>query len=878
MLSDLLYRLRAVFRSNRMDAELREELRSHLEHEMEKYLRRGMTEHEARRQAQLALGGLDQVAEECRDSRGISTVATLGQDIRYGLRVLRNSPAFTCVAIISLALGIGANTIAFGVVNALILRSLPVPNADRLVSIQPKTSTTNSFPNYRDLRDRNDMFSSLAAYRITVFGLDNGSSAQRVWGYLATGNYFETLGATPVLGRFFGPAEDRVRGGSPYAVLSYGCWQNRFGGDAGIVGRTIRLNGLAYTVLGVASKGFQGTELFYWPEIWVPMSMQAQVEKFSWLDERETANTLIFGRLKDGITQNEAEARLEPMAAALAKEYPSANEGLRFRLAPPGLMGATGRGPIAAFTAGVLFLAGLVLLAACANLATLLSARTADRHKELAIRMSLGAGRGRIARQLMAESLLIACGGGLAAWALSILLLRLLSQWRAPLDFPVHFNIEPDWRVFLFTLLMSILSGGLFGLVPAQRAWRTDPNPALKGMPAGFGQKWALRDLLLPVQMMLCCLLVISSLVSMRGLQRALSLPLGFEPSGVAVVGFDLGLSGHNKTQGQAFQRAALDAAARLPGVTAAAFSNSVPLSIDHSTSAVAPEEATDFRPSARINVSVYEVSPGYFQAMGTRLLTGREFSWQDESKAPRVAILNETLARKLFGRTDVVGRRFRGGGNAGLTEIVGIAQDGKYMNLTEVPRPALFRPATQFYNGETILIARTSASEVQTAADIRRALAGMDAGLAVHGVGSLNQLLGFAYFPARAATVALSLFGILAIMLAATGIYGMAAYVVSCRQKEIGIRMAVGAQPVQILQAVLGRTSVLLLAGSVAGLVLGIAAAPLLASIVYQASPNDPFVMTLVPLAMAIIALGALFGPARRASTVEPLQLLRQE
>lgn len=644
------------------------------------------------------------------------------------------------------------------------------------------------------------------------------------------------------------------------------------------MGRAIRLNGLTYTVLGVAPEGFQGTELFYWPEVWAPMSMQAQIENFSWLDERATFNALVIGRRKSEITDKEAEARLEPLAAALATEHPRWNEGLRFKLARPGLMGDMGRGPVASFTAGVLLLATLVLLAACANLASLLAARTADRHKELALRISLGASRGRIARQLMTESVFLGCSGGLVAWGLSLLLLRLLSQWRAPLGFPVQFNVEPDWRVFVFTCVVSILSALLFGVAPARRAWRTDPNSALKGMPAGSPRKWALRDLLLPVQLTLCCLLVMSSLVSLRGLQRTLEVPLGLEPDGVAVAGFNLGLSRYKKAQGQAFQRAMLDVVAGMPGVTQAAFANSVPLSIDQSSNSVAPEEATDFRPSARIDATVYQVSPGYFRTMGTRLLSGREFSWQDHEKTPPVAIVNEILARKLFGRTDVVGRRFRGGGSGGLTEVIGVVQDGKYVALTESPRPALFRSATQFYNGETLLIARTSASELQIAGEIRRALASRDATLAVYGVGSLNQVLGFAYFPARAATIALGVFGILAIMLASTGIYGMAAYAVSRRRREIGIRMAIGAQPRQILRVVLGRTTALLLAGSIAGFFLGLAAGPLLASIVYQATPYDPLVMVSVPLAMAVVALFAASGPVRRALRIDPVCALRQE
>jgi hypothetical protein len=315
-----------------------------------------------------------------------------------------------------------------------------------------------------------------------------------------------------------------------------------------------------------------------------------------------------------------------------------------------------------------------------------------------------------------------------------------------------------------------------------------------------------------------------------------------------------------------------------LLGVTAAAFANSVPLSIDQSYNTVAPEEATDFRRSERINVAVYEVSPGYFPAMGTTLLSGREFTWQDDERAPAVAVINATLARRLFGRTDVVGRRFRTGPGDGRTEVIGIVRDGKYVSLTEEPRPALFRPAMQRYNGTTVLIARTSFPELQTAAEMRRVVADKDASIAVYGVGSLGQMLGFAYFPARAATIALSAFGILAIMLAATGIYGTAAYAISRRSREIGIRVAIGAQSQQVLRAVLGRTFILIVAGSIGGFLLGLVAAPVLSSVVYQASPQDPVVMVSVLVAMAIIALLAVMGPARSALRIDPLRALRQE
>jgi predicted permease len=429
--------------------------------------------------------------------------------------------------------------------------------------------------------------------------------------------------------------------------------------------------------------------------------------------------------------------------------------------------------------------------------------------------------------------------------------------------------------VFLFASVASILCGLTFGVAPAHRACQSDPNSILKGIPAARHRTWAFRDLLLPVQVTLCCLLIMSSLVSLRGLQRAIALPLGFDPDRVVVAGFDLGLSRYEKARARAFQRAAVDALAQVPGVDVAAYANSVPLSIDQSNNSVAPEEAADFRPSARIPTSSYQVSPGYFRAMGTRLSSGREFSWQDDESAAPVAIINETLARRLFGRTDVVGRRFRA---PHLTEIVGVVQDGKYVSLTEAPRAAVFRAATQAYNGTSVLIARTSSAEPAIAAEMRRILARGDAAVAIYGVGSLNQLLGFAYFPARAATIVLSVFGILAIVLAATGIYGIAAYAVSRRRREIGIRLAIGARPGQILKVVLGRTSALLLAGSIAGFGLGLAAGPLLARIVYQASPYDPVVMASVLGAMAIVALLAAAGPAARALRVDPVHALRQE
>jgi macrolide transport system ATP-binding/permease protein len=868
---------RALRHRNRWEGELDEELRWHVEQRAADLMRRGLAPEDARRRARVELGSAESYKEQCRASTGLRFHDELWQDLRYAARVLRRSPGFTAVAMLSLALGIGANTVVFSVINSLLLKPLPVAAPEELYFIQGSRNPSNSFPNYRDLRDRNSTMAGILAYRIAPMAIETAAGPQRVWGYLATGNYFEVLGVRPAVGRFFTPAEDRDVNGSPYAVLSYACWQGRFGGDPRIAGRTVRINSLPYTVLGVAPREFHGTERFYWPEAWVPMTMQPQIEGHSWLENRATFNAEMIGRLRAGVTRQQAEANLGAIMAALVKEYPRINDGIRLRLTRPGFVGDALGGPVQAFTGGVMVLAALVLLAACANLASLLSARAADRDRELGIRQSIGAGRGRILRQLLTESVLLAALGGAGGWALANVLLRLLSQWHAPLEFPIQFDVTPDARVLLFAAAMSLATGVLFGIAPARQAWKADPNRALKGGAGTEGRRWAGRDLLLAAQVALCCVLVTSCLVAFRGLSRALSTPLGFQPRGVVVAGFDLSLARYSESAGRVFQQRALAAAARLPGVTAAAVGNSVPLSIDQSGNTVYPDGTTEFKLSQGKPVTHYEISPGYFRALGTRLVAGRDFDSHDDAKAPEVAIVNEALARALTGTANAAGRRFLAGPGRPI-QIVGVVEDGKYTTLTEPPRGALFRPIAQEYNSTTVLVVRTSLPQGQAEAELRQSIAALDAGLPLYGVGSMEQMLGFVFFPSRAAAIALSAFGLLAVMLAITGIYGMATYAVSRRVREIGIRIAVGARPGQVLRCVFGRIAVVLLAGSGAGLALGAAAGQVLASIVYQASARDPLVLVAVPLAMAVIGLGAGLGPARRVLSVDPLQALRSE
>ena len=879
LLRILRNRFHSLARPDDADAALRREIDIHLDQLTKQHMAEGLSASEARSAALREFGSAGLTEEQCRDTRRVNVVEDLIKDAILAVRLLRKSPGFTLTAVLSLALGIGANTVVFSVVNALLLRALPVAAADRLWFIDNGGQPSNSFPNYRDIRDRNRVFESLFAYRVTQMALDSNGGAKRVWGYLVTGNYFEALGIRPALGRFFTPAEDVQVNGSPWAVLSYNCWQNRFGGDPGLAGKTIRINGHPYTVLGVAPHGFHGTEILFWPEIWVPMTMQPQIEGWNWLDNGNTFNSWISGRLKPGVSVAQAEANLASIAAQLAHEH-SVNEGMKLTLAPPGMVGSMLRKPAQAFAAGVLLLGALVLFAACVNLAALLAARTVDRERDLAIRVSIGAGRGRIVRQLLTESVVLALMGGAAGCVLAMTLLRMLNAWHTPMDFPFQFDVTADWRVFLFAFLIAISTGVLFGLSPVHRAWNTDPALSLKGLTTAVsGRRWGARDLLLPIQIALCCLLLTASLVAVRGMTRSFRTPLGFQPDGAAVCGYDAGLAGYDESRGRVFQKRALDAVAALPGVESAAYSNSVPLSLDQSTTTVFRENETDFRPRNRFAATFYYVSPGYFRTAGTRLLAGREFGPQDKVKSPLVAIVNQTFAREVIGTPLPIGRRFRWGIQGGdLVQIVGVAEDGKYQSLTERPQPVVFTPALQNYSSTVVVMVRTARPESQMAAEMRQAIARLDPQVPVFGEGALRQMLGVVYLPMNAAVIALGAFGMLALMLSVTGIYGLSAYTVSRRSREIGVRIAIGAGPAQVLRAVFGRLGTLVAGGALAGLLLGAAASSVLANIVYEATPRDPLVIGGAVLSISLVAMAAAFGPARRAMRVDPVQSLRHE
>ncbi len=869
------------WRRRRNDADFRAEVEAHIALEADRLRAEGTaSEADAESSARREFGNVLRSQEQFYESGHWLWLDHLRRDVVYALRVLTRNPGFTLVAVVSLALGIGVNALVFSVVNALVLRPLPVEHASQLQFLQNNQfGIGQSFPNYRELRDHNQAFSGLLGYRVVQLELDSSEGASRTWGYLATGNYFDVLGVQPALGRFFHAEDDKVPGASPYAVLSYATWQSRFAGDRNILGKTIRINRQTYTILGVAPRDFHGTEIFYWPEVWVPMMMQAQIEPGNgWLDNPSTFNTWVIGRLKAGVSPAQAAANLNTIAHTLAAQNPASNEGVQFILTRPGLMGNVIGGPLRAFSFGVLILSGLVLLTACANLASMLTARGVDRQREVAIRLSIGATRWRVQRQALTETLVLALLGGAAGLGLAVLLARLLSAWRAPMDFPVQFDVTPDWRVFFFALAISVVTGVLFGLAPARSAAKMDANAVLKGDAPGWrGRKLAFRDVLVVMQVAICFVLVSACLLSLRGLQRTLTMHLGFEPRGVSVASFDLGLAGYSAERGRDFQRRALAVLENLPGVQSAAFSNSVPLSIDENRSSVYGSDKPKPRPSETLTAMTYEISPNFMSTMGIQLLAGRDFTWHDDLKSPLIAIVNHAFGRMVFGVDNPLGKRFYHGPGGASIEVVGVVEDGKYESPVEAQKLAIFLPTTQHYNTTTTLIVRSSLPEEESVRKMRQTVAALDPDLPLFGVGGLSQLLSFAFFPAHTSAVALGAFGVLAIMLAITGIHGLVSYAVARRTHEIGIRVAIGAGPVQVIKLVLGRTLKLVAAGSAVGLILAIAGSRFMSSVIFGASA-DP--MAFFAVALTIAALGAIstWAPTRRALRIDPTSALRHE
>ncbi len=799
-------RLRTRFNSwfGSATSDLDEELSAHIQLRADDLESSGLPRAEAERRARIEFGGYQKYREDAHEALAGSWTTVFLQDLRVALRVLRKSPGFTCTAIVTLALAIGANALAFGVLNGLILRSLGVPQPQNLWGIEH----FESFPNYRDLRDRNRTFQGLAAWKMVFTTLDTGKDPAGATGYAVSGNYFDIIGIQPQLGRLIHASDEHGPNSAPYIVLSAPFWHSRFHDDRAVIGRVVRLGPYPFTVIGVAPSGFHGTLMFIAPDFFMPIVNQPQVDGQSLLDERGNTQGVfeMIGRLKPGVTAAQAAADLTSIGASLEKAYPKDVPHQDYTPAHPGLF--VFGGPARAFLAGLVLLAALILIAACANLGSLFAARSADRFREIALRLALGSTRRRILRQLVTEAILVSLAGGAVGLAGSIVLLRWLSQWQPFPVAPIHLPVTPDARVFGLALLLALLSGLAFGSVPLRQVLRAHPYEVIKAGSTGApGRRTTLRDVLLVVQIAICAVLVTSSLVAVRGLVRALRGHFGFEPRNAMIVEADLASAGYTGDRLLDTQTRLVHRLESVPGVQNVGLVTLYPPLVYAAATDthVFSEDARDLR---SINAAAvpyrYDVSPGYLAAAGTSLLAGRDFTWHDDQKAPRVAIVNLDLARKLGAGARAVGRYFRLQDGTRV-QIIGIAEDGKYMSVTESQAPAMFLPFLQSPVRVTEFIVRSSRDPQLMIPALRDAAHQVDGGLRVD-IDSWTNYLGVALFPSRVASVALGVLGLMGAMLCVTGIFGMAAYSVSRRLRELGIRIALGARRREVLDAALGR------------------------------------------------------------------------
>jgi predicted permease len=894
-----------LFRKGLAERQLDAELRFHLDQQIADYVAGGMSPEEARRRARLEFGGLDQVKEECREASRTSVMETLIQDVRYGLRVLMRNPGVTTVVLLSLALGIGANTAIFSLLNAIVLKALPVQHAEELIQFSEtypdgQENSWMSYPYFQRIRERSRTLSGVFAFTgLSRLNVGFEGKADLASGQLATGGYFSTLGLTPAAGRFFTDEDDKAR--RAVAVIGYGFWQRRFAGDPSVVGKTITLNHVPFTLIGVTQAPFFGLQVGDSPDITVPMMLLGQLQPGppdwngafdSWLE--------IMGRLKPGVTRQQAQAEFDVMHHQFLTDFAPTFGGPRQFMArmlhnsrlnvKPGAKGSEwglrhdSLLPLQILMAMVV----LVLLIACANVANLLLARATARQKEIAVRLAIGAGRRRLVRQLLTESVLLAAIAGVlgflvASWG-SHLLLRMVSTR----DSPLLVDLTPDFRVLAFTAFVSLLTGVLFGLAPALRATRVDLTPALKegrGQAGGEGRRHALSldRILVAAQIALSLVLLVGAGLFVRSLQKLWAIDPGYDRKNVLMFSLDPRLAGYKESGKLAnLYRQVLDDLRILPGVRSASLSLVRP--VDDEVYWVNVVEAVDGRKLPEdqgIRVAVNRLGPGYFATLGTPMLLGREFGPEDNERRPKVAVISEILARQCFGNENPIGRRIADHDD-GEVQIVGVVRDSRYGGVRDMPRSVLYMPFFQANLAEaffsTTFEVRYSGALSTVLDEVRRQVRAIDPNLPLFRVKTLEVQTQESFAKERLIATLSTFFGLLAVLLACIGLYGTVAYGVARRTGEIGVRMALGATQRDVLWIVLRETLALIAIGVVVGLPCSVGASRLLASQLYGVKPTDALTLAVGTLLFAGIAVFAGYVPARRASRVDPIVALRYE
>ncbi len=892
-----LTRLGAIFRKNEIDRELDDEIRSHLAMQMEENLENGMPPEEARHAANRAFGNVGLAKDDSRSAWIYRWTEDLGKDIRFGIRMLLKNRGFSAIAIISLALGFGLNTTIFTVVNAILLNPLPVRDVSRLVqldTVDAKTKVTQqrfakigmSFPNFEDYRRQNEVFTDLAAWLALPVTWSGGAEPKRVQAYLVSANYFDVLGINPAAGRFFLPDEDTKPNSNTVAVISYALWANKFGSDPGAVGRTMILNDTPYTVIGVAPRGFKGTvSLASTEQAWIPTSMAQQIlagffaENFH---DRRLLSMTTFGRLKPGIGVGQAEASLKTIASRLEREYPKDNAGRSVALSSlaEAAVGINNHGQFTLAGAMMLGAVGLVLLIACANLANLLLAQAARREKEMTVRAALGAGRGRLLRQLLTESTLLSLAGAAVGLVIAYWGRGILWSYRPSFIERADVNLALDSHVLLFTLGIALLTGALFGAVPAIKASVPDLADALKAGGRGNSVGWRanpVRSLLVVFETALALVALVGAGLFIRSQQNAQRIDPGFESDKLFMMAFDLGALHYKEGQAQQFYRSVVERTRSAPGVQSTTVASNFPLGGGFSRT-VFPEgqdETSGYRGTLTTEDSV---TPSFFDTLRIPVVRGRAFADTDRTDTLPVAIANEAMAKHFWPGEDAVGKRFHFFGDTQLREIVGIVKNTVVNQIGEEPQPMVYLPMTQEYSPFATLQVRTTGKPEAAISAVRSAMQSLEPNLAITNVQTIHEIMDQGLWAPRMAAALLTLFGALALVLAAVGVYGVLSYSVNQQRHEIGIRRALGAQPGDVLRLVAGQGMRLAVAGLALGLLLAFGFTRVLASLLFGVSATDPWTFLSVTAVLLLVAVIACYVPARRATSVDPLVALRYE
>ncbi len=805
-------------------------------------------------------------------------------DFNYGLRALAKNRGFALVAILSLALGIGANTTVFTLLNAILLRPLPVTQPDRLAAVNTLDSSNPgillcSYPNYKDYRDRNQVFSSLILYSPILINLTEHGDPQSVMGQLVSGNYFSGLGIHLALGRGFLPEEDASLGATPVAVISFGLWRRMFAGDPAVTSRSLRLNGRNYMIVGVAPQGFQGINSIYAADVWVPMAMYEQIyPNPAWVNQRRALIFSVAGRLKPGLGMSQAEAGLQGLAQELEQQYPAENRGRGIKLTPidEAAVAPTTRDLVRNAGTVLIIVSALVLLIACANVANLQLARATGRGREITVRLALGAGRWQLIRQLLVESVILSVAGGalgllFARWARDVL-------WsvRPPTFKHAGFTLDLDSRVLLYTLAVSLGTGILFGLIPGLRATRKNLASDLKersGEAASTGG-WNPRSILVMVQMALSLIALVGAGLFIRSLLNANRIDPGFDAGHLAVISFNLSDQGyHNEERGREFHRMALERAASFPGVDSVAIAKDVPFSVGSARTLVLQGQDT-----SRGHVTLTSVvSPGYFQTVGMRLLRGRDFSPTDVKASPRVAIVNEAAAAYFWPGKDPVGQVISFFPENLPVSVIALVRNANYLSIAEPPQPMCYLSFRQYYFPYGAIYLHTRGDPDAVLPGARRQLRMLDPNLVLDSE-SASRTISESLWAQRLSADLLAVFGVLALVLATIGIYGVISYSVQQRTRELGVRMALGATQSDI-QVMIMREGIRMVAiGVVVGTLVALAASRAVSSLLFVISAQDATTFVLVPSILTLVAIFACWLPAHRATRVDPSIALRDE